>query len=185
MENLLIVWMDTINPKMRQSIVQWLQGETGKRGCLYLKGVPNSGKSIITRMIAALIGYDNCGIVQRGSENRFWLQNIEGKSLVIAEEFIMTDLEADQLKLHFEGSPFATIERKNKPAKRITPRIPWIVTSNLEITCMAPRHTAAIYERVLKFDFNIIHPHVKEISKTFYTLDEQELRSIAVTVLGL
>lgn len=177
-------WLERVQPGLLPAIRLWCQLKTGKRGCLYLKGPANCGKSLLVRLIAAYFGYEHCGLVSRCEENRFWLQGILDKRLVIAEEFNCTDIQADQLKLHFEGSPFAQVEIKNQSAVKLKRRQPWVVSTNFEITGMCPRHCHAIEERLIRVTFSQPDPMIKQIAEVIYSLDEDHLRQIAIRLFA-
>lgn len=129
-----------------------LAKKLGKKGGIYLKGPPNVGKSLLVKMISSLVALDEIGTVSRAPESRFWLDDIYDKALVVAEEYIVNDIEADQLKLHLEGHELATSEKKNGGKRKMKKRQPWLITSNFELTCMCPRHSEALMARLIRVE---------------------------------
>ena len=95
-----------------------------KRNLLFFQGVPNSGKSFIARMIAALYKYP--ATVQ--GTTSFPFMELAHCSFGLIEEPSFTDEALQTFKKLAEGTE-TEVSVKNKGAARV-PRIPLIVTAN-------------------------------------------------------
>lgn len=122
------------------------------------------------------------GVVYRG-DNRFFLDDLIGKDYVVAEEFLVTDCQADIVKLHLEGSQMARIERKNRPKEKV-PRQPWLITSNFPLCTMCPRHNVAMNARL--YTFCIVETEdIADICKLYYSLTDNEQIQLVYRVFNL
>lgn len=178
-------WLTAYGRNFLADCCKVLQLKNGKKGGIFLNGPPDCGKSILVNLLTSGVDLDELGFVQRHGDNKFWLQHTVGKRLVIAEEYICSDTEADQLKLHLEGSPFATVEQKNKILQRVTKRQPWIITSNFNICVMCPRQHQSVAARLLLIRMGP-NPILKRIGELFYQLSKTEhLRLLQLLLIKL
>lgn len=129
-----------------------LQG--GKIGGIFLHGAPNTGKSLLIKIIAALYEDNEIGILYRCSEdNKFAYQHLIDKEIYIGEEFMANDITGDSLKLLLEGSRLCYAEQRNKGLTRVF-RKPVFMTGNYHLATMCPRHDAALRARLFYFTLN-------------------------------
>lgn len=157
--------MDTY-PGLRSAFSTVLQMKGGKRGGLYLHGPPSTGKSIIVRLASSLFPRDKIGICSRSAEDdKFWMSDLIGADLYVAEEMLLNDVSADALKMSLEGHHLWTVEQKySKKRIPIPDRKPWIITSNFHLCCMCTRQTASVMARLFKFTLDKPIPDSSELA---------------------
>lgn len=97
-----------------------------KLNCLKIWGVPDSGKSLFSHLLAET--FIVCYMNNQGSANQFYLSNMLNKSLIICDELFLTPGTADDFKSVLGGAK-VDVDKKNKE-KQILSRTPIIITTN-------------------------------------------------------
>lgn len=128
---------------------------SGKQLTLYMEGVPNAGKSAFTSLFTALYEDYEIGVIPNQSvDSQFWMMDLVGKKIYVAEEMRLTpDNVHSSLKL-FEGNAKNRTETKFGGHKDVE-RHPLIITNNLPLNYFVQQHTKALKARIQHFYFDI------------------------------
>lgn len=117
---------------------------------------------------------EKIGIISRADgTSQFFMQDAKDKDIIVGDEFIVNDVNADHLKLWLEGSKFATYERKNVCRKKMQKRIPFLLASNDDICIMAMRHSKAIGARLLRFNLQVA-TYNEQLPMIWHSLDKKD-----------
>lgn len=181
---LISIWLNSININLFRDMISILHLQRGKVGGLFLTGPPDTGKSLIIQLLCSGYEKHEIGLVSRGTENRFWLMDTRDRNIIVAEEYITNDVDADHLKLHLEGSEFASIEIKNGGRLKLQHRQPWLITSNFPICVMCPRQYGPISARLLTVVM-IPHELIPVIANKFYKLNKDDMYKVFIELKKL
>lgn len=99
-----------------------------KKNCLKIWGTPNSGKTLIARLLCD--PFISCYANNHGSELEFFFSNFLSKSIISCEELFATPATAEDLKSILSGK-MLDISKKYQEKQALV-RTPIVVTSNYE-----------------------------------------------------
>lgn len=122
--------------------------DNGKKNALWLKGVPDCGKSWFIRILEGLcITVGKCSVMNR--TNAFPLSSCVNVNLIVLDELSYEpEIWTDRLKLLFSGDPLSvSVKYQND---RFISKTPIIIASNGECIPWIP----AFQKRIMKYTWN-------------------------------
>lgn len=136
------------------SLKRWLNCEDEKLNCLRIFGTPNSGKTLLARLIC-----NNfiCAFVNNhNSENEFYLSCFLNKAIALCEELMITPATAEDFKSILGGAPLMISKKYNE--KQVLIRTPILVTSNHKLFGrghVPPADEDALCKRCIDYHFTV------------------------------
>nr|WQF62299.1 MAG: nonstructural protein [Feral pigeon parvovirus A] len=136
------------------TICCWLNGQLGKKNCLYFYGPANTGKTMIAEAICKMVKV--YGNVNHNNGN-FPFNDCHNKAVLWWEECMMIDTYVEPAKCIMGGSA-VRVDKKGEDSMLVK-KTPIVITSNNDITQCSSKniimttHAAPIRARSLKFTF--------------------------------
>jgi len=126
-----------------------MSDRAGKRRTLLFEGDASSGKSLLASVITAMYEPHEIGLIStQNSNSTFWLQDVIGKSVYMAEELMLDEKNVQAVKMLFEGNPLLKSDVKFADHQMI-PYRPVIVTTNHTLWRYCSQESQPIKQRVL------------------------------------
>lgn len=161
-----VQWMENVFKKNKVDLIEFgaklkiiCEKKIVKLNCFVISGKPNSGKSMITRMLSAPL---KPTIVPKGNEqSSFQFQGLIGSTCALLEEPIIWPFNVNSFKTLIGGDLHAT-DVKNKNQENVE-RTPFFISTNEEKlgSRCEPIDMAALESRNYLFRFNEVIAHKK------------------------
>lgn len=144
-----------------------LNCEHPKINMLKMWGPPNSGKSLIARLICE--NFITCFACMKNSENEFSMSNFLNKAIILCDELYVTRNTIEDYKIICSGAPHDL--SKKYYDKQLLCRTPMIVTSNYHYYGrghLPPVDEEALCTRAITYNFdNVFLPSVMITAPSF------------------
>lgn len=136
-----------------RDVHNWLQCNHRKTNCMFFYGPPNTGKTMIARLLTQLFLSGQMSL--KGVTSDFYFESLLNKSVGVLEELWVVPQVVDDFKSIFGGMPI-DINKKHANMQRLE-RTPIIVTSNhsrFGRGFLTSVDESALQNRCYKYHFN-------------------------------
>lgn len=128
-----------------------LNRKTGKKNCIWLHGISNSGKSQLFTTLLHLVCRDRVGVPISSNKTQFQFGNCVDKRVILWEEPVIDNINIEAVKCLFGGDAL-NVDVKYERGVWLH-KTPIFVTSNKAITAgMAPETSEQLLNRTFTFE---------------------------------
>jgi len=130
-------------------MVAVLSDQAGKKRTLLFEGEPSSGKTLLQNVICSVYEPFEIGLINSQSgRSTFWFSDLIDKSIYVGEELILDQINAQAVKMLFEGNSQLKTDIKFGDHQAV-PYRPVIITANLPIWRFCSEEARPIKARCL------------------------------------